>query len=88
MSNIESDPHFHERQIIVELPDTKLGSVPVHNISPRLMRTPGRFRYAAPTLGEHTEQILRSAGFVDMEIEKFIADKVVFSPLSAVREDG
>jgi crotonobetainyl-CoA:carnitine CoA-transferase CaiB-like acyl-CoA transferase len=88
MSNIVTDPHFHERQIIVELPDTKLGSVPVHNISPRLMRTPGRFRYAAPTLGEHTEQILRSAGFVDMEIEKFIADKVVFSPLSAVREDG
>ena len=87
MSNIETDPHFHEREIIVELPDAALGTIPVHNISPRLMNTPGRFRHVAPSLGEHSEEILHNAGFDDREIKKLIAENVVFPPSSAARED-
>ena len=86
MSNIEMDPHFHERQIVVELPDAALGTIPVHNISPRLMATPGRFRCAAPSLGEHSEEILRNAGYAEAEIKRLIADKVVYDSSSSVRE--
>ena len=58
-----SDDHFRERQIIVEVEDDELGSVPMHNITPRLSQTPGAWRRPAPALGEHTDAILAEAGF-------------------------
>jgi crotonobetainyl-CoA:carnitine CoA-transferase CaiB-like acyl-CoA transferase len=88
MANIETDPHFHARQIVVELPDTSLGTIPVHNISPRLMDTPGRFRRAAPELGEHTREILREAGYSEAEVEELIAARVVCSALQRSREEA
>ena len=88
MSDIEQDPHFHARQIVVELPDSVLGTVPVHNISPRLMNTPGRFRRAAPSLGEHTEEILREADYKDAEIRTLITEGVVCSPSPSTREEA
>lgn len=63
MSDIEQDPHFRARDIVVELPDRDMGHVPVHGISPRLSATPGAFRRPAPSLGEHSAQALRAAGY-------------------------
>ena len=77
MADIENDPHFHSRQIVVEMPDAELGTVPMHNISPRLLDTPGRFRMAAPKLGQHTEQVLSEAGYTEQQIETMLADGVV-----------
>jgi len=57
-----ADAHFRERGIIVDVEDAELGSVPVHNILPRLSATPGTFRLPAPQLGEHTDAILAEAG--------------------------
>src|ERR1051326_488368 len=56
------DPHFREREIIVDVEDPDLGSLPMHNIVPRLSATPGVWRYPAPKLGQHTDAILRQAG--------------------------
>ncbi len=88
MSNIETDAHFHARQIVVELPDASLGTVPVHNISPRLMDTPGRFRRAAPELGEHTRAILQEAGYSEVEVEEMIAAGVVCPALERTRDEA
>jgi len=57
-----SDPHFAEREIIVDVEDTQFGSLPMHNIVPRLSETPGVWRRPAPTLGEHTAEVLTEAG--------------------------
>ena len=38
--------------------DTDMGRCPLPAAVPRLSRTPGRLRRSAPTLGEHTEEIL------------------------------
>jgi crotonobetainyl-CoA:carnitine CoA-transferase CaiB-like acyl-CoA transferase len=73
---------------VVELPDDSLGTVPMHNISPRLMDTPGRFRRAAPQLGEHTREILREAGYSEEEVEAFVAEQVVCPPLKQSREEA
>ncbi len=57
-----ADPHFDEREIIVDVEDETFGSLPMHNILPRLSQTPGVWRRPAPALGEHTEEVLRDAG--------------------------
>ncbi len=58
-----ADAHFREREIIVEVDDPELGGVAMHNIVPRLSRTPGVLRRPAPRLGEHTDAVLAEAGF-------------------------
>jgi crotonobetainyl-CoA:carnitine CoA-transferase CaiB-like acyl-CoA transferase len=62
ISQIVEDEHFREREILVEVPDEDLGSVPMHNIIPRLSESPGQLRRPAPTLGQHTEEILETLG--------------------------
>ena len=56
------DPHFQQREILVDVEDADLGQMPVHNITPRLSGTPGAWRRPAPTLGEHTDAALAEAG--------------------------
>jgi crotonobetainyl-CoA:carnitine CoA-transferase CaiB-like acyl-CoA transferase len=57
-----ADPHVLAREILVDLPDDALGRLPMHNIIPRLFDTPGRLRRPAPSLGEHTAEILGGLG--------------------------
>ena len=56
------DPHVQARQIIVDLPDAEMGTVPMHNVVPRLSASPGAIRTPAPALGEHTADILSRIG--------------------------
>ena len=58
MDQLMTDAYVLGRGAITELDDRDLGSVPMHEIVPRLSATPGTFRYPAPRLGEHTEEIM------------------------------
>ena len=53
-----ADPHFAARDSIITRPHPTLGMLPMHNVSPRLSRTPGRVRWLGPELGEHNEELL------------------------------
>jgi crotonobetainyl-CoA:carnitine CoA-transferase CaiB-like acyl-CoA transferase len=63
-ADAEGDAHFRERGVVVEVEDKAFGSVPMHNIVPRLSETPGVWRRPAPGLGEHTQAILDEFGIV------------------------
>jgi crotonobetainyl-CoA:carnitine CoA-transferase CaiB-like acyl-CoA transferase len=63
IADIAKDKHFVDRGTIVDVEDSALGSIPVHNIVPRLSETPGTFRRAAPELGQHTDEVLAEIGF-------------------------
>jgi crotonobetainyl-CoA:carnitine CoA-transferase CaiB-like acyl-CoA transferase len=68
------DPHFQAREIVVDVEDPELGTLPVHNIVPRLSATPGVWRRPAPGLGEHTDAVLASAGLDDAAIAALRAE--------------
>ena len=55
VDQLMQDRHVTERQVLVDVPDPELGSVTMHNVFPRLSRTPGRIRTPAPRLGEHQD---------------------------------
>jgi crotonobetainyl-CoA:carnitine CoA-transferase CaiB-like acyl-CoA transferase len=65
-----ADPHFNGRPVLVEVEDAELGSLPMHDIVPRLSATPGTWRRPAPALGEHTDAMLAEAGFDAAAIER------------------
>jgi crotonobetainyl-CoA:carnitine CoA-transferase CaiB-like acyl-CoA transferase len=56
------DAHFTERGVVVDVEDTTFGSLPMHNIVPRLSATPGVWRRPAPAVGQHTAEILSEFG--------------------------
>jgi len=62
ISDIAGDMHYRERGIIVDVEDAHFGTLPTHNILPRLSATPGTWRRPAPDLGEHTGEVLLEAG--------------------------
>src|SRR3954467_10836496 len=72
-----ADPHVQARQIVTDLPDAEMGSVPMHAVVPRLSGTPGDIRTAAPALGEHNNEILGGLGLSAAAIEDLRTRKAV-----------
>jgi crotonobetainyl-CoA:carnitine CoA-transferase CaiB-like acyl-CoA transferase len=72
-----ADPHVIAREILVDLPDTEIGHLPMHNVIPRLSVTPGRLRRPAPALGEHTAEILTTLGLNRTAIDGLAREGVV-----------
>jgi crotonobetainyl-CoA:carnitine CoA-transferase CaiB-like acyl-CoA transferase len=58
VADLLEHPYVTGREAIVRMQDDDLGSLPMHNVIPRLSATPGALRRPAPRLGEHTEEIL------------------------------
>src|SRR3954470_19966701 len=75
-----ADPHVQEREIVVEVPDPDLGRIAMHNIIPRLSETPGRLRTPAPSLGEHTAEILGQFGIDRATLEELAREGVIGLP--------
>ncbi len=68
-----ADPHFIAREVIVEVADDELGSLPMHNIAPRMSGTPGAWRCPAPQLGQHTRALLTAAGVPAANVDALCA---------------
>ena len=62
IADLMEHPYIADRGVIVEVPDDEMGAVPMHTIVPRLSGTPGAIRRPAPTLGQHTDEILDAIG--------------------------
>jgi len=66
--DISEDPHYHARGVIETVEAADGLKVQVPGIIPKLSQNPGAIRYRAPTLGEHTNQVLKAAGLTDEQI--------------------
>jgi formyl-CoA transferase len=58
IKDIFEDPHYKERENIVEVEHPRLGKVKIPGIVPKFSETPGTIRQIAPDLGEHNDEIL------------------------------
>jgi len=73
-----TDPQYIARESIVTVPHPVFGQVKMQNAFPRLSETPGGVRWTAPTLGEHTDDVLREvAGYSDEAIAGLRARRVI-----------
>jgi formyl-CoA transferase len=70
-ADIAADPHFAARGMIQEVIAGDGEPLKVPGIVPKLSDTPGAIRSAAPKLGEHTDEVLRSIGYSAWEISTF-----------------
>ena len=59
-AQISEDPHFRERQDIIEIDDPELGQTKMLGIVPKFSDTPGAVAHAGPTLGQHNQLIYES----------------------------
>ena len=68
MDEVFTDPQILARKMVVELEDPKLGKIRQVGILPKLSSTPGSIRSLPPLHGDHTDEILREAGYSEKEI--------------------
>ena len=66
--DIAEDPHYHARGVIETVQAANGLKVQVPGIIPKLSQNPGSIRYRAPTLGEHTNEVLKSTGLTEEQI--------------------
>ncbi len=76
-SELLADPHIAGREAIVTMQDDTIGTLPMHNVTPRLSATPGALRTRAPHLGEHTADILAELGLDDAAQAALARDGVI-----------
>jgi len=66
--DIAEDPHYQARGVIESVESADGLKVQVPGIIPKLSHNPGAIRHRAPTLGEHTDEIMKSAGLTQEQI--------------------
>ncbi|MDB5914425.1 MAG: CoA transferase [Ramlibacter sp.] len=57
IDQLVQDRHVREREVLVQVPDAELGTITMHNVFPRLSRTPGSIRSTGPTLGQDQDLV-------------------------------
>jgi len=73
------DPHFQEREIIVNIEHPVTGTDFVPKVVCNLSETPGKIRRPAPMLGEHNNYVFGELlGLSNDEIEELVQGKVIF----------
>ena len=78
MADIFADPHYRERETIIDVPAEGVGTLPQPGVIPRLSLTPGRVTHAGASLGRHTDEILSGLlGLTSGEIAALRAEGAV-----------
>ena len=74
---MHQDPQTLARDMVVDLPHSKLGTVKSIGLPVKFSETPGRVVSGAPVYGQHTREVLAEYGYDYGEIDKLIAKGAV-----------
>ena len=77
IDQVFEDPQVQHLGLVQSVPSRAHGPVDVVGQPVHLSRTPSRLRTGTPDRGEHTRQILETAGYSTDEIDEFIRHEVV-----------
>ena len=77
IAEVFSHPQVHHRQMLQEVDHPTAGRVRQTGVPVKFSATPGRIRSAPPTLGQHTDAILRELGVSGVEVATLRADGVI-----------
>jgi crotonobetainyl-CoA:carnitine CoA-transferase CaiB-like acyl-CoA transferase len=80
LAEVFRDPQILHQEMLVERPHPAMGTVKLLGIPIKLSETPGEIRRVPPLLGEHTDEVLREAGYSADEIARLRQDRVIGSP--------
>jgi crotonobetainyl-CoA:carnitine CoA-transferase CaiB-like acyl-CoA transferase len=72
-----ADPQTKAREMLIETEHQRLGPVPTIGFPVKFSETPATIERGAPTLGQHTTEVLLELGYADSDIDKLVADNVV-----------
>ena len=78
-ADIAQDPHFRARDMILSQIDTHGDALLVPGIVPKLSRTPGGLKRVAPEIGQDNEEVLRSIGLTQEQINALYQLGIVWS---------
>ncbi len=79
VADIANDPHFRARGNIETIQMHDGSKLDVPGVIPKLSRTPGSIRTLAPNIGENTDEILRSVGLTDVQIDSLKERGIAFT---------
>ncbi|WP_173916726.1 CaiB/BaiF CoA-transferase family protein [Halobacillus sp. Marseille-Q1614] len=73
------DPHYKEREMIVNVDHPELGDFPMPGVVPKLSRTPGKIKHPGSTgMGEHNEAIFKEIlKYSDEQLEALKANGII-----------
>ena len=77
-ADIVADPHFQDRDDIVEIEDPELGHTRMLGLVPKFSDTPGELRHMGPTVGEHNTAVYGEwLGLSGDDLQSLAAEGVV-----------
>jgi len=77
LDEVPKNPQVAHREMITEVDDDKLGRMKTIGIPFKFSETPGEIRTSAPSLGEHTDEVLKTLGCSADEIARLRAGGIV-----------
>ena len=77
LAEVYADPQVRAREMMVETEHPIAGRVKNIGIPIKLSETPGRFQRPAPTLGQHTNEVVTELGCSPNEIDKLRSEGIV-----------
>jgi formyl-CoA transferase len=77
LDDLPAHPHLAAVKLFQETVHSSEG--PIRYVAPttQFSATPAEVRFGAPLLGQHTDEILREAGFTDSEVASLAARRIV-----------
>lgn len=74
-----NDPHILERGMVLSYEHPTAGPMRTLGFPAKFSQTPGQLTSAAPTLGQHNEEILQALNISDQAIQQLKAGKIIGS---------